>query len=136
MKGNPQQRMSASAWKGIFLLLRTASQMSWMNTSRCRQFLRFRGGARRGLEGAVTPCQNMLAPRRKVKSYFVGDFWHLHYPESRILASSSEESAPLSENSWCHPCSECALFMKIAFVRPWPHESIFHSIVPSTLISA
>ena len=52
------------------------------------------GGARRGLEGAIAPCRNMLAPRWKVKNYFVGDFWHLQYPESRILARSSEESAP------------------------------------------
>ena len=46
-----------------------------------------RGGARGGLEGAI-------APRRKVKNYFVGDIWHLQYPESHILAPSSEESAP------------------------------------------
>ena len=65
------------------------------------------GGSRVGLEGAIAPCRNMLAPHRKVKNYFVGDFWHLQYPESRTLAPSSEESAPLSENSWCHPCPQC-----------------------------
>ena len=33
-----------------------------------------RGGARGGLEEAIAPCRNMLAPRRKLKNYFVGDF--------------------------------------------------------------
>ena len=67
--------------------------------------LKIRSGARGGLEGAIAPCRNMLPPHRKVKNYFVGDFWHLQHFESRILALSSEESAPLSENSWRHPCS-------------------------------
>ena len=53
-----------------------------------------RGGARGGLEGAIAPYQNMLAPLHKVKNDFVGDFWHLKYPESRILAPLLEESAP------------------------------------------
>ena len=29
-----------------------------------------RGGARGGLEEAIAPCRNMLAPRRKVKNFF------------------------------------------------------------------
>ena len=53
-----------------------------------------RGGARGGLEGAIAHRWNILAPHWKVKNYFVKDFWHLQYPESRILAPSSEESAP------------------------------------------
>ena len=36
----------------------------------------------------------MLAPRWKVKNQFVGDFWHLLYPERHILVPSSEESVP------------------------------------------
>ena len=36
-----------------------------------------RSGARGGLEGAIAPRRSMLAPRRKVKSDFFGDFWHL-----------------------------------------------------------
>ena len=52
------------------------------------------GGARGGLERAKAPYRNMLAPRRKVKNYFIGDFWHLQYPERHISAPSSEESAP------------------------------------------
>ena len=44
--------------------------------------------------GAIAPCRSMLAPLRKVKSDFFGDFWHLQYPENHILSPSSEESAP------------------------------------------
>ena len=36
----------------------------------------YSGGARGGL-GATAPRRSMLAPRRKVKSDFFGDFWHL-----------------------------------------------------------
>ena len=32
----------------------------------------------------------MLAPNRKVKNYFVGDFWHLQYPENRILEKENK----------------------------------------------
>ena len=46
----------------------------------------------------------MLASRRKVKSDFFEDFWHLQYSKTHILAPLSEESAPQSENSWLHPC--------------------------------
>ena len=62
-----------------------------------------RGGARGGLEGAIALSEH-ASPPSEVENYFVGDFWHLQYPESRILATSLEESAPLSENSWRHPC--------------------------------
>ena len=50
-----------------------------------------RDGARGGLEGAIAPCRNMLAPRQKVKNYFVGDpdkFFHttiLCYSELPLL---------------------------------------------------
>ena len=53
-----------------------------------------RVGVRGGLQGVVAPLSEHATPGRKVKNYFVGDFWHLQYPESRILAPSSEESAP------------------------------------------
>ena len=36
----------------------------------------------------------MLAPPSEGENYFVGDLWHLQYRERRILAPSSEESAP------------------------------------------
>ena len=50
-------------------------------------------------EGGYSPPPrwSMLAPGRKVKSDFFGDFWHLQYPENHILAPSSEESATPSE---------------------------------------
>ena len=64
---------------------------------------RVRGGAKGGLEGVIASCRNMLAPHRKVKNCVVGDFWHVQYPESCILAPLSEESAPLLENFWPHP---------------------------------
>ena len=56
-----------------------------------------------GLEGAIAPLSEHASPRRKVKNYFVGNFWHLQFPEGRILAPSSEESAPLSEISGTTP---------------------------------
>ena len=58
---------------------------------------RNRGGANGGLEGTIAPCRNILAPRRKMKNYFVGDFWHLQYPDSRILAPSSESQPPVGK---------------------------------------
>ena len=41
-----------------------------------RQWAAFRGGARGGL-GGYSPRWSMLARRRKMKSDFLGDFWHL-----------------------------------------------------------
>ena len=36
-----------------------------------------------------------------MKHYFVGDFWHLQYPESRIFAPSSEEPLQrLQSRTW------------------------------------
>ena len=46
------------------------------------------------LEGAIISCRNMLAPPSEGEKLFCRRFLHLQYPESRILAHSSEESAP------------------------------------------
>ena len=43
------------------------------------------GGARGGL-GAITPRRSMVVPLQKAKNNFFRDFWHLEYPEKRILA--------------------------------------------------
>ena len=47
-----------------------------------------------GRARGYSPLPEHASPRRKVKSDFFGDFWHLQYPENHISAPSSGESAP------------------------------------------
>ena len=54
---------------------------------------------------AIAPHRSMLAPRRKVKSDFFGDFWHLWYPKNYISAPSSEESVPRRKIPGATPAS-------------------------------
>ena len=47
-----------------------------------------------GLEGAIVPQLEHASPPSEGEKPFCRRFWHLQYPESCILAPSSEESAP------------------------------------------
>ena len=66
-----------------------------------RYFLR--GGARGVLEGAIAPV-GACWPPSEVEHRFFRIFLTFIVPENHVSAPSSEESAPLSENSWRHPC--------------------------------
>ena len=37
------------------------------------------------------PPSELASPRRMVKKDFFGDFWHLQYPDSRILARGDQQ---------------------------------------------
>ena len=76
-------------------------------------FIFLKGGARGGLERDIAPCRNMLAPRRKVKNYFVGDFWHLKYPESRILAPHRKSQPPCRKIPGATP--DFPMFLLVGF---------------------
>ena len=57
-------------------------------------FIGCRAGTRGGLEGAIAPLLEQASTPSEGEKLFFGDFWHLQYPESCILAPSLEESAP------------------------------------------
>ena len=70
--------------------------------------LLYRGGARERLEGAtIPPSEHASSPSESKTLYFFGDFWHLQYPGNRIIAPSSEESAPFPDIPGATPATVC-----------------------------
>ena len=73
----------------------------------------------------------MLAPSRKVKSDFFGDFWRLWYSENHILTPSSKEPAPLRKIPGATPeqNSKCCVDSEEVSTRAQVHKNYFYSVV-------